>query len=134
MQKQQNDLVAFPSACCPLHPAYEKEFLMDWDQLSKEAILSLQQYLQINTVNPPGNEIGAARFFKRIFDDHSIPCQLFEPSPGRGNVLATLKGNGAQRPVLLLSHMDVVPAEKETWEVDPLQGSLKRISLRPRGP
>ena len=41
---------------------------MDWDQLLKEAIHYLQEYLQIQTVNPPGNEVKGARFLKKILD------------------------------------------------------------------
>ncbi len=106
---------------------------MDWDQLLKEAIQHLQDYLRIETVNPPGNEIEGATFFKNIFDKESIPSQVFEPSPGRGNILATLKGDGSKRPILLLSHMDVVPVEKERWEVDPFSGIIKDGYLYGRG-
>jgi len=106
---------------------------MDWDQLLEEATHYLQEYIRINTINPPGNEVEGTRFFKKIFDSESIPCQLFEPSPGRGNILATLKGSGAKRPILLLSHIDVVPAEKERWEVDPFSGTIKDGYLYGRG-
>ena len=106
---------------------------MDWDQLFEESTHYLQQYLRINTVNPPGNEVEGARFFKNIFDEESIPCQLFEPSPGRGNLLATLKGSGKKKPILLLSHMDVVPVEKEHWEFDPFAGIIKDGYLYGRG-
>jgi acetylornithine deacetylase/succinyl-diaminopimelate desuccinylase-like protein len=106
---------------------------MDWDQLFEEATHYLQQYLRINTVNPPGNEVEGARFFKNIFDGESIPCQLFEPSPGRGNLLATLKGSGKKKPILLLSHMDVVPVEKERWDFDPFAGIIKDGYLYGRG-
>jgi acetylornithine deacetylase/succinyl-diaminopimelate desuccinylase-like protein len=106
---------------------------MDWDQLLKEAIHHLQEYIRINTVNPPGNEVEGARFLKKIFDAESIPCQIFEPSPGRGNLLATLKGNGKKRPILLLSHIDVVPVEKERWTVDPFAGIMQDGYLYGRG-
>lgn len=106
---------------------------MDWDQLLKEAIQYLQEYLRINTVNPPGNEMEGAKFFRTIFDREAIPTQIFEPSPGRGNILATLKGSGAKKPILLLSHIDVVPVEKEAWEVDPFGGILKDGYLYGRG-
>jgi acetylornithine deacetylase/succinyl-diaminopimelate desuccinylase-like protein len=106
---------------------------MNWDQLSDEAIHHLQEYLRIDTVNPPGNEIQGVKFFKKIFDAETIPCQIFEPSPGRGNLLATLKGNGKKRPVLLLNHMDVVPVEKERWLVDPFAGIIEDGYLYGRG-
>ena len=109
------------------------EFDMNWNQLLDEATKHLQEYLRIPTVNPPGNEIEGANFFKRIFDTESIPCQLFEPSRGRGNLLATLKGNGEKRPILLLNHMDVVPAEKKNWEVDPFAAIIKNGYIYGRG-
>jgi acetylornithine deacetylase/succinyl-diaminopimelate desuccinylase-like protein len=106
---------------------------MNWNQLLDEAIKHLQEYLRIETINPPGNEVEGARFFKKIFDAESIPCELFEPSPGRGNLLATLKGNGEKRPILLLNHMDVVPVEKESWDVDPFAGIIKDGMIYGRG-
>jgi len=106
---------------------------MDWDQLFREAIQYLQEYIRIETVNPPGNELKGARFLKKIFDAESIPCQLFEPFQGRGNLLATLKGSGEKKPILLLNHIDVVPVEKERWEVDPFAGIIKNGYLYGRG-
>jgi acetylornithine deacetylase/succinyl-diaminopimelate desuccinylase-like protein len=109
------------------------EDFMDWDQLLNEATHYLQEYIRINTVNPPGNEIEAANFFKKIFDKESIPCEIFEPSPGRGSILATLKGSGEKRPILLLSHIDVVPVEKDGWEFPPFEGVIKDGYLYGRG-
>jgi len=106
---------------------------MNWDQFLKEAIQHLQEYLRINTINPPGNEIEGAKFFKNIFGAESIPHQVFEPSPGRGSLLATLKGNGKKRPILFLNHIDVVPVEKERWTVDPFSGVIKDGYLYGRG-
>lgn len=106
---------------------------MDWDQLLEEATHYLQEYLRIDTVNPPGNEVEGARFFKNIFDAESIPCQVFEPSPGRGSLLATLKGTSKKRPILLLNHIDVVPVEKERWTVDPFEGIVQDGYLYGRG-
>jgi acetylornithine deacetylase/succinyl-diaminopimelate desuccinylase-like protein len=106
---------------------------MNWNQLLGEATQYLEEYLRIDTVNPPGNEVEGARFFKKIFGAESIPCELFEPSPGRGNLLATLKGNGEKRPILLLNHMDVVPVEKESWDVDPFAGIIKDGMIYGRG-
>ena len=106
---------------------------MDWDQLLEEATRYLQEYIRIQTVNPPGNEIEGVKFFKKIFEKESIPYEIFEPSPGRGSILATLKGNGKQKSVLLLSHIDVVPAEKGRWEVDPFAGVIKDGYLYGRG-
>jgi len=106
---------------------------MDWNQLSNEATRYLQDYIRIDTVNPPGDEVKGARFFGKIFDKESIPCEIFEPAPGRGSILATLKGSGEKKPILLLSHIDVVPAEKQHWEVDPFEAMIKDGYLYGRG-
>jgi acetylornithine deacetylase/succinyl-diaminopimelate desuccinylase-like protein len=106
---------------------------MDWNQLLQEATYYLQEYIRMDTSNPPGNETETARFFERIFERESIPCQIFESLPGRGNILATLKGSGTKGPLLLLSHMDVVPVEKEHWEVDPFAGTIRDGYLYGRG-
>ena len=106
---------------------------MNWNQLLDEAIRHLQEYIQINNVNPPGKEMEEARFLKNIFDLESVPSQIFEPSPGRGSILATLNGNGEKKPILLLSHIDVVPVEKENWDVDPFAGIIKAGMIYGRG-
>jgi len=106
---------------------------MNWDQLLNEATHHLQEYIRIQTVNPPGNEIEGARYFKKIFNAEGIPCQVFEPSPGRGSILATLKGNGEKKPILLLNHIDVVPVEKEHWKFDPFAGTIQDGYLYGRG-
>ncbi len=106
---------------------------MDWDHLLNEATRHLQEYLRINTTNPPGNEIEGANFFEKIFSTESIPFQVFEPSPGRGSILATLKGNGKKKPILFLNHIDVVPVEKERWAVDPFAGIIEEGYLYGRG-
>jgi len=106
---------------------------MNWNELLDEATRHLQEYIRVQTANPPGNEIEGAKFFKKIFDRESIPCQIFEPSPGRGSLLATLKGSGKKKSILLLNHIDVVPAEKENWEMDPFAGTVKDGYLYGRG-
>ena len=53
--------------------------------------------------------------------------------PGPGSLLATLKGNGKKKPLLLLNHIDVVPVEKERWSVDPFAGIVRDGYLYGRG-
>ena len=106
---------------------------IDWPRYQDMAVDLMQQYLRINTSNPPGNEIEAARFFKQIFDQHGIQNEVFEYKPGRANIIARLKGNGSKRPIILLSHMDVVTAEPASWEVDPFAAVIKNDSIYGRG-
>jgi len=106
---------------------------IDWSRYQDMAVELMQQYLRINTSNPPGNEIEAARFFKKIFDQYGIENEIFEYKPGRANIIARLKGNGSKRPIILLSHTDVVTAEPAAWEVDPFSGVIKNGAIWGRG-
>src|SRR5919205_543238 len=106
---------------------------IDWPRYQDMAVDLMQQYLRINTSNPPGNEIEAAKFLKKIFDQHGIENEIFEYKPGRANIIARLKGNGSKRPIILLSHMDVVTAEPASWEVDPFSGVIKNGAIWGRG-
>ena len=47
--------------------------------------------------------------------------QVFSPAPRKGNLVARLRGTGARKPILLLAHIDVVPANREDWSVDPFK-------------
>src|SRR5678809_10153 len=106
---------------------------INWPQYQDMAVDLMQQYLRVNTSNPPGNEIEAARFLKKIFDQHGIENEIFEYKPGRANIIARLKGNGSKRPIILLSHMDVVTAEPASWDVDPFAAVIKNDSIYGRG-
>jgi len=96
----------------------------DLAALQDEAVAWLQEYLRIDTRNPPGNEILGARFFAEIFEAEGIPWEIAESAPGRGNVWARLEG-GNEPALVLLHHMDVVPADPDYWSSDPLSGDLR---------
>src|SRR6476660_4380912 len=106
---------------------------IDWPHYQDMAVDLMQQYLRIDTSNPPGNELAAAQFFKRIFDQNGIDNEIFEYKPGRANIIARLRGNGAKRPIILLSHMDVVTAEPASWEVDPFSAVIRNGYIYARG-
>jgi acetylornithine deacetylase/succinyl-diaminopimelate desuccinylase-like protein len=106
---------------------------IDWQRYQDMAVDLMQQYLRVNTSNPPGNEIEAARFLKKIFDEYGIENEIFEYKPGRANIIARIKGNGSKRPIILLSHTDVVTAEPASWEVDPFAAVIKNGFIYGRG-
>jgi acetylornithine deacetylase/succinyl-diaminopimelate desuccinylase-like protein len=100
---------------------------------AQEAVSLLREYVQIDTTNPPGNEINAARFFKAIFDREGIESRIFESAPGRANIYARLKGDGSKKNLVLLNHMDVVPADKQFWSVAPFAAVVKDGYIWGRG-
>src|SRR5712691_3370944 len=97
----------------------------DWQRLGAEAAALLSQYVRINTTNPPGNELQAARWLATVLRREGVESQIFEPAPGKANLYARLKGDGIARPLILLSHMDVVLASPEFWRVDPFAGVIR---------
>src|SRR5438445_7934265 len=97
----------------------------DWQGLGAEAAALLSQYIRINTTNPPGNELSAARWFATVLRRDGVESQIFEPAPGKANLYARLKGDGSARPLILLNHMDVVLATPEYWTVDPFSGVVQ---------
>ncbi len=94
----------------------------EWRDAGREAASLLSQYLAINTTNPPGNEIKAAEWLKAVLGREGIEAQIFEPRSGKANLYARVKGDGTARPLIFLSHMDVVLASPEYWKVDPFAG------------
>src|SRR5881409_427168 len=97
----------------------------DWTALGDEATGLLTRYLRINTTNPPGNEVAAARWLAGVLRRDGIDARTFEPAPGKANLYARLGGDGSARPLILLNHMDVVLASPEYWTVDPFNGLIK---------
>jgi len=104
-----------------------------WEAYQDEALRLLQEYIRIDTSNPPGNEIAAAEFFHRLFDQAGIPNTIYPYAPGRANIFAVLKGDGTLRPLVMLSHMDVVRADPQNWKVPPFSGEIVNGELYGRG-
>ncbi|MFZ0334678.1 MAG: M20/M25/M40 family metallo-hydrolase [Candidatus Acidiferrales bacterium] len=105
----------------------------DWHALENEAVQKLSAYVRVDTTNPPGNEIRAAQWYARILQAEGIPYQIAESAPGRGNIVARLKGSGSAPALILLNHMDVVPVSRAYWTVDPFAGLIRDGYLWGRG-
>src|SRR5574341_2426442 len=84
----------------------------DWVIANREVIHHLQDLIRLETVNPPGNEMLAAEHIARLLRNEGIEPVVLESAPGRGSVIARLKGTGENPPVLLYGHTDVVPVEQ----------------------
>lgn len=108
---------------------------LDWDQVAQETLHHLQALIRIDTTNPPGNELAAARYLKRVLDGEGIRSQLIETAPGRGALVARLEASGpvAGEPLLLVGHLDVVGVERAKWSVDPFAGVVQEGAVWGRG-
>jgi acetylornithine deacetylase/succinyl-diaminopimelate desuccinylase-like protein len=98
-----------------------------------EAAQFLTDLVKVDTSNPPGNEVKAASYIKAVLDKEGIASEIFESAPGRGNIVARLKGNGSKRPLLLMGHLDVVGVERDKWTVDTFTAVRKDGYLYGRG-
>lgn len=101
--------------------------------LSERARQYLVDLVRLNTSNPPGNESRVAEYLKQVADANGIPAELLGPDPKRMNFVARLKGTGRARPLLLMAHSDVVPADRSQWTADPFGGEIKDGFVYGRG-
>ena len=85
--------------------------------------------VRIDTTNPPGNETRAAEYLKQVVGARDIPAELLGPDPTRLNFVARLRGSGAGRPLLLMAHSDVVPADRSQWTVDPFAAEVHESEI-----
>jgi acetylornithine deacetylase/succinyl-diaminopimelate desuccinylase-like protein len=105
----------------------------DFAALGVEAAERLGQYIRVRTVNPPGHETEGAKWLQQVLAEEGIAAEIFESSPGRGNLYARLPGNGTKRPLVLLSHIDVVPVTDSAWTVRPWSGETRHGAVWGRG-
>lgn len=100
--------------------------------LREEATELLRALLQVDTVNPPGNESRAAELLRDYFERAGITSTLPERDPGRANIVARLPG-GDGPSLVLLSHTDTVTADPAEWQLDPWSGDLVEGEIWGRG-
>jgi len=106
---------------------------IDWSRTRAEAVQLLQELIRIDTTNPPGNELAAARHLQKVLDAEGIETRILDLAPGRANLYARIKGDGSRRPLILLSHTDVVMADASRWTVPPFSGEIRDGFIYGRG-
>lgn len=97
---------------------------LEWNPIRDEVVDILRGLLRLDTTNPPGNEILAAEYLADLLRKDGIEPTVLESKPGRGNVVARLRGDGSAPPLLLMGHTDVVPVEPDKWSRPPFSGDL----------
>jgi acetylornithine deacetylase/succinyl-diaminopimelate desuccinylase-like protein len=88
---------------------------------------------RLDSTNPPGNETRVARYLKGVLEAEGIPCELVGPDQDRLNIVARWSGAGSLRPLLLMAHTDVVPADQAQWSVPPFSAEVRDGYLYGRG-
>jgi len=111
----------------PLHAA-------DRDaELKADTLAHTKALIALDTSNPPGNEIIAARYIEGELKKDGIDSELYTSTGTRTSLVARLKGDGSKRPLLLMCHTDVVPADPKGWTVPPFAAVEKDGYLYGRG-
>ncbi len=106
---------------------------IDWTAAEEEVTQHLQALLRLDTTNPPGNEALAAAYLQAQLAEVGIESEQLADIPGRSNLLGRWKGDGSARPLLLMGHVDVVPAEAARWTYPPFGGEIHDGNLYGRG-
>ena len=108
------------------------------ETLGDHAARILTQAIRLESVNPPGDERPIAEYFVRLLREGGLEAALVETPPGdsqvgRAAAWGRLPGTGERRPLVLLSHLDVVPADADAWQVDPFAGIRRGDRVIGRG-
>ncbi len=99
---------------------------IDWNAAGDETAQLLSEYIRVDTTNPPGNEEVGADFLAAKLATVGIPSEKIHHADGRASLVARLSGSGAEKPLCLLSHIDVATAEADKWPEGkgPLSGAI----------
>ena len=110
-----------------------------WRRATDRLVETTRELIRIPSINPPSPtapdlELVTARHIAGMLVDAGLEPEVIEPVPGRGSVHARLRGDGTGgAPLLLLSHLDVVPAPAERWTHDPFAADLADGYIYGRG-
>ena len=114
-----------------MHPALEQ---VDWEREGAAVVELLAALLRFDTTNPPGDEAEAVAFLADTLRKAGVEPEVLSPVPGRANLVARLAGgDGAEAPLLLNGHVDVVAAEADRWRHPPFAGEVHDGELWGRG-
>ena len=108
--------------------------LSQWESLARDL---LKELVEINTTESSGSSAQAAHAMEARLLAAGFPRSdvvVVEHAPRKGNLIARLKGRaGGKKPILLLSHLDVVEAKPEDWTLAPFTFTEKDGTFFGRG-
>jgi acetylornithine deacetylase/succinyl-diaminopimelate desuccinylase-like protein len=105
----------------------------DHERVSAETIERLQRIVRFDTTNPPGNELPLALYLESALKDEGIDTTILVPQQNRAQLIGRIRGDGNERPLILLAHMDVVGVQRASWTHDPFAGDVDGGYLYGRG-
>ena len=102
-------------------------------RMEADARAFLIDLIKLDTTNPPGNETRVAEYLAKVCRAEGIEVELLGPEAHRKSFVARLKGSGTKRPLLLMAHSDVVPADPKLWTVPPFSAQIREGYVYGRG-
>lgn len=105
----------------------------DFRAPAAEALGHLKAIVRLDTSNPPGNESRVTAYMAEVLRHAGLEPRLLESEPGRGSLVVRYSSGGRGKPLLIMSHIDVVPVERPLWSVPPFDAVEKDGFLWGRG-
>lgn len=93
----------------------------------------LQRVIQIESTNPPGNELDLARWLGDYFAQAGVRAEVLPYEGKRANLVARLPGSGGRPALIFSAHLDTVPAGEVPWKFPPFSGTLHEGKIYGRG-
>lgn len=109
-----------------------KDDMINWQKIKSEAADLLGDLIRIDTSNPPGNEAKGIDYIRKVVRSYDFDIETLETAPGRSNLLISYNGT-YKNPLILLSHIDVVPADGKDWQHSPFAGEVVDDVMYGRG-
>ena len=101
--------------------------------VDEETMRHFQALVRMDTSDPPGNEVPAVEYLKRILEAEGIEAKVFALDPQRPNLVARLRGNGSKRPLLIMAHTDTVNIDPKKWKHGPFSATREGGYVYGRG-
>ena len=104
--------------------AYSQVSEPDWAAVEEETLRHFRALLRFDTSDPPGRELPAAEYLRDVLEAEGIAVEMLSVDSERPNVVARLKGDGSQEPLLIMAHTDVVNVDPEKWTFPPFSATV----------
>src|SRR5687768_18364588 len=86
------------------------------------AVRLLTEFVQLPTVNPPGDEKLAADWLAMQLERMGFHPDVEDLGGNRANIVSVLKGSGEKPALVFNGHLDVVPPGDLPWTYEPFGG------------
>ena len=95
----------------------------DW---ADDAVRLCSELIRLDGQLGSSDERAGAEYVAGLLSAVGVEATLLEPEPRRTSLVARISGaDPTLDPLLIHTHLDVVPADASEWSVDPLSGEVK---------